>query len=143
MKMKMKHTIWKKTGAVITALALGIGCLFAVPVTAQAAEYSITPISAVLYTGSGAELFSQPDPSTVVTVLPGDMPVQITGATSNGYFQVIVNDGIYYIYGKALSAATGTTAYKLTSIDARSALVGDAATGQLIYAQNLPVRLRS
>lgn len=141
MKMKMKHTIWKKAGAVVIAFALAAGCLFAVPVTAQAAEYSITPISAVLYTGSGAELFSQPDPSTVVTVLPGDMPVQITGATSNGYFQVIVNDGIYYIYGKALSAATGTTAYKLTSIDARSALVGDAATGQLIYAQNPYERL--
>ena len=139
--MNTKNIIWKKAGAIITALSLVVGCFFAVSVTAQAAEYSITPTSAVLYTGNGAEVFTQPDPSTVVTALQGDLPIQVTGTTSNGYFQVILNNGIYYIYGKALSTAAGTTAYKLTSIDAKAALVGDATTGQIIYAQNPYERL--
>lgn len=137
----MKKKIWKMSGAVLMALTLTIGCIGVNTVTVQAAEYSVAPATAVLYTGSGAEVFAQPDPATLVTVLSGDVPLQVTGMTSNGYFQVIVNDGIFYVYGKALSAAVGTNAYKLTSIDAKAALVGDAATGQLIYAQNAYDRL--
>ncbi len=125
----MKKKIWKMSGAVLMALTLTIGCIGVNTATVQAAEYSVAPATAVLYTGSGAEVFAQPDPATLVTVLPGDVPLQVTGMTSNGYFQVIVNDGIFYVYGKALSAAVGTNAYKLTSIDAKAALVGDAATG--------------
>lgn len=137
----MKKKIWKMSGAVLVALTLTIGCIGVNTATVQAAEYSVAPATAVLYTGSGAEVFAQPDPATLVTVLPGDVPLQVTGMTSNGYFQVVVNDGIFYVYGKALSAAVGTNAYKLTSIDAKAALVGDAATGQLIYAQNAYDRL--
>ena len=139
--MNMKKRIWKRAGAVLMALALTIGCIGVNPATAKATEYSVTPAAAVLYTGSGAEVFTQPDPTTLVTVLPGDLPLQVTGMTSNGYFQVVMDGGIYYVYGKALSAAAGTNAYKLTSIDAKAALVGDAATGQLIYAQNAYDRL--
>ena len=137
----MKKKIWKMSGAVLMALTLTIGCIGVNTVTVQAAEYGVAPATAVLYTGSGAEVFAQPDPATLVTVLSGDVPLQVTGMTSNGYFQVIVNDGIFYVYGKALSAAVGTNAYKLTSIDAKATLVGDAATGQLIYAQNAYDRL--
>lgn len=137
----MKKKIWKMSGAVLMALTLTIGCIGVNTATVQAAEYSVAPATAVLYTGSGAEVFAQPDPATLVTVLPGDVPLQVTGMTSNGYFRVVVNDGIFYVYGKALSAAVGTNAYKLTSIDAKAALVGDAATGQLIYAQNAYDRL--
>ena len=103
----MKKKIWKMSGAVLMALTLTIGCIGVNTATVQAAEYSVAPATAVLYTGSGAEVFAQPDPATLVTVLPGDVPLQVTGMTSNGYFQVVVNDGIFYVYGKALSAAGG------------------------------------
>ena len=48
---------------------------------------------------------------------------------------------LFFIYGKALSASTGTQAYKLTSVDAKAALVGDAGNGELIYAQNANEKL--
>lgn len=110
-------------------------------ITAQAAETSVTPMTGVLYTGKGAEVFAQPDPSTITTVFPGDIPVQVTGVTDNGYFQVNINGAVFYMYGKALSVSTGTQAYKLTSVDAKAALVGDANSGTLIYAQNATDRL--
>lgn len=107
----------------------------------QAAEYSVVPTNAVLYTGRGAEVFAQPDPSTITAVFPGDFPVQVTGITDNGYFQVNINGAVFYVYGKALSISTGTQAYKLTSIDAKAALVGDAVSGEMIYTQNPYERL--
>lgn len=110
--------------------------VFLIGVKTQAAEYSVVPLDAVLYTGNGAELFLQPDSSTLAAVFPGDIPVQITGATDNGYFQANINGAVFYIYGKALSAGTGTQAYKLTSVDAKAALAADAVNGTMIYAQN-------
>lgn len=136
-----RYAIKKKAAALSVAVALIIGSVFGVSINTHAAEYAVTPTSAVLYTGNGAEVFAKPDPSTVVTAMPGNVPIQVTGTTSNGYFQVAINNAFYYMYNKALSVSTGTTAYKLTSIDAKSALVGDAATGQLIYAQNPYQRL--
>lgn len=136
-----RYIIRKKAAAVSVAAILIIGSVFGGSINTHAAEYAVTPTSAVLYTGNGAEVFAKPDPSTVVTAMPGNVPIQITGTTSNGYFQVAINNSLYYMYNKALSVSTGTTAYKLTSIDAKSALVGDASTGQLIYAQNPYERL--
>ena len=124
--------------------ALCIAALFAVTGTGgttlavQAAETTkpvVTPATGVLYTGAGAEIFAQPDPSTLAAVFPGDVPVQVTGMTNNGYFQILWQDAIYYVYGQALSAVTGTQACKLTYVDAKAALVGDMNTGALIYAQ--------
>lgn len=106
-----------------------------------AAEYTVQPTSGVLYTGEGAEVFQKPDVSTMVAEFPGDFPVQVTGITDNGYFQIDFNGATFYIYGKALSTNTGTRAYKLTKIDAKAALVGNADNGELIYAQNAMDRL--
>lgn len=110
-------------------------------ITAQAADYSVTPTTGVLYTGKGAEVFTKPDPGTLAAVFPGDFPVQVTGVTDNGYFEVNINGTVFYMYGKALSVSTGTQAYKLTSVDAKAALVGNADNGNLIYAQNAMDRL--
>lgn len=128
----------------IVLLAMGIALsvgLLGGGLQVCAAEYTVTPVSAILYTGSGAEVFSQPDATTLVTTLSGNLPVQVTGMTNNGYFQVVMDGDVYYMYGKALSAAVGTNAYKLTSVDAKSALVGDSDTGALIYQQNAYQRL--
>ena len=44
--------------------------LFMGGISTQAAEYTVTPVNAVLYTGNGAEVFTQPDPSTIAAVFP-------------------------------------------------------------------------
>lgn len=143
-KTEIRSTWKKRIGAFLLTVAMTVAALSGLPANVlmtEAAQYTVTPASVVLYTGSGAEVFAEPDPATLVTVLPGDVPVLVTGTTNNGYFQVVIDNAVYYMYGKALSAAVGTKAYKLTSIDAKSALVGDAVTGQLIYAQNPNERL--
>lgn len=131
--------------------ALCIAALFAITgvwepmMTVEAAPQNqqpvVTPAAGMLYTGAGAEIFAQPDPSTLVAVFPGDVPVQVTGMTDNGYFQILWQGATYYAYGQALSMSIGTQAYKLTYVDAKAALVGDLNTGALIYAQGATERL--
>lgn len=109
--------------------------------TVEAASVSITPVSAVLYSGDGAEVFSEPDTSKLLYSLPGNVPLQVTGQTTNGFFQVMIENSICYIHASALAPVTGTHAYKFNSIDAKAALVADANTGELIYAQNAMTKM--
>lgn len=106
-----------------------------------AAEAVVVPAQGVLYTGEGAEVFLMPDPTTLLTVFPANMPVQVTGYTSNGFFQIYMEGATYYVHGEALSTLLNTRAYKLTSVDAKAALVGNAGTGEMIYMQNALDRL--
>jgi hypothetical protein len=71
----------------------------------QAVEFTVTDSNAVLYSASaGVKVYSQPDTkSTVVTSLSKDVPVRVTGVTSNGWFRVSI-DGTYYIQGQDLAA---------------------------------------
>lgn len=105
-------------------------------ITGKAVDYVIAPASGILYTGQGAELFSEPDMSTVVMSLPGNVPVTVTGTTSNGFFQVIKDDQIYYMYFNALSTMKNTMAETLTYRNAKAAIMMDADTGELLYEQN-------
>ena len=132
----MKY-IKKITGSLLLAITL----VFFAGNTAWAAEYTVQPVEAVLYTGEGAEVFLEPDSSALAAIFPGDFPVQVTGMTDNGYFQIDFNGATFYIHNKALSISTGTQAYKLTSIDAKAALVGNADTGEMIFTQNAMDRL--
>ncbi len=132
----MKYIKSVKGWLLLAALVLLLGAN-----TAQAAEFTVVPANATLFTGNGAEVFIQPDPTTIAAVFPGDFPVQVTGVTDNGYFQVNISGNTFYIYGKALSMSLGTQAYQLTSVDAKAALVGDADSGNLSYEQNAYARL--
>jgi hypothetical protein len=71
----------------------------------QAVEFTVTDSNAVLYSASGSvKVYSQPDAnSTVVTTLTKNVPVRVTGVTSNGWFRVSI-DGTYYIQGADLVA---------------------------------------
>lgn len=112
------------------------GCLCLTSITSLATNYTVTPVEAVLYTGKGAELFAEPEPTTVMSVLPGDAPIQVTGMTSNGYFQVVIDGNINYIYGNALSVKKGTYAQTLTYVNAKAAIAVDGDTGNIIYEKN-------
>lgn len=140
--MKQKFLkIRKGYSRLFLALAIAFVVFVSGSMRVQAAEYTVAPFAAYMYTGDEAEIFSQPDPLTLVTIFPGDLPIQITGVTSNGYYQILVNGVTYYAHRGALSTKTGTTAYKLTSVDAKAALVADLTTGEIIYQQNMLDRL--
>ena len=103
--------------------------------TAKAAAYSVTPEYGVLLSCLGTEVFSDADPATYVTTIKSNTPVNVIGRTTNGFWQVDVNGTPYYISQQALSTSPNTTAYKLTSFDAKAALVANASNGKLIYTQ--------
>jgi hypothetical protein len=74
-----------------------------------AVEFTVAASSAVLYSASSSvKVYSQPDTSsTVVTTLTQNVPVRVTGVTSNGWFRVSI-DGTYYIQGEDLVAEPTT-----------------------------------
>jgi hypothetical protein len=83
-----------------------------------AVEFTVTESSAVLYSASSSvKVYSQPDAnSAVVTTLAKDVPVRVTGVTSNGWFRVSI-DGTYYIQGADLVADASTaTAVSTTDL---------------------------
>jgi len=69
-----------------------------------AAEYTVTDTSTVLYTAKQTSVYAEPDIQTAaIAVLDANLPVAVTGITSNGWFRVDLG-GAYYIEGNALIA---------------------------------------
>lgn len=104
MKKKILNTV---LGTLLGTLLFGM--------TAFAAEFTVTPANAVLYTTAGADLLSDADTNAVALLdMPAGLPFQVTGITSNGYFQVNLNGQTFYIIGGELvqdaNAAATTTA---------------------------------
>lgn len=83
-----------------------------------AVEFTVTESKAVLYTNGSIKVYKQPDiNSGVVTVIAQDIPVNVTGVTSNGWFQISLN-GTYYVQGDGLiSKNTGTLNAAVTGTD--------------------------
>ncbi|MBE5916834.1 MAG: D-alanyl-D-alanine carboxypeptidase [Pseudobutyrivibrio ruminis] len=128
----------------IISLAIILTLLFIGPlasITANATDYTVTAEAGVLLACNGTEVFSDADPSTFVTSLAVNTPVQVTGRTSNGFWQVNINGSTFYISNQALSVLPNTTAYRLTTFDVASALVVNASNGKLIYSQGAKDKL--
>ena len=67
-----------------------------------AVEFTVTESKAVLYSNDKTKVYKQPDVnSDVVTVIAQDIPVNVTGITSNGWFRISLN-GTYYVPGDGL-----------------------------------------
>ncbi len=138
----MKKGILKKLFNVTLAACMAASLFMGTATVSKAAEfYTVTATPGVLLTGEGAEVFSDADASTLVTTMTANQPVEVTGTTSNGFYQVKINGKVSYMYQGGLSMQAGTTAYKMTSMNAKAALVGDATTGALIYSQDALKRL--
>lgn len=91
----------------------GAALLFGVPaMDVAAAEYTVTAAEAVLYTNENTVILADADDSTVVLPeVAADLPILVTGVTSNGYFQINLDGQTFYIQGIGLSAAdTASTA---------------------------------
>lgn len=90
----------------LMAISMLLVFLFCGGITAQAEEYTISDAQMVLYTTDQAGLYVEPDLQAVpVMTLDANLPMQVTGITSNGWFRVSLN-GVYYIPGYALTDMT-------------------------------------
>ncbi len=73
---------------------------------AYAAEYTVTDANTVLYTAVQTGVYVEPDVNAAaVTVLDTNLPVAVTGITSNGWFRIDLG-GVYYVPGEALANPT-------------------------------------
>lgn len=86
-----------------------------------AENFTVTEKNAVLYTCGETKVYKAPDSSsTVVTTIAKDVPVQVTGITSNGWFRVNIN-GVFYVTGDSLGQKVkqteGTTSVSSTDIN--------------------------
>lgn len=104
----------------VIAAALTIGT------SAFAAEYSVTPVQATWYTNNQTVICSDADANTVVVpTCDSNIPVNIIGVTSNGFWQVQL-DQVYYIPGAGLSAQTNDNAVVNTAAsDANTTVVSN------------------
>lgn len=101
--------IWNR----IVGFVFGAALLFGVPaMDVAAAEYTVTAAEAVLYTNENTVILADADDSTVVLPeVAADLPILVTGVTSNGYFQINLDGQTFYIQGIGLSSAdTASTA---------------------------------
>lgn len=97
----------KKTAGILMAAAAAMSVA---EFTAQdggltqvfAVEFTVKESKAVLYSNDKTKVYKQPDLSSgVVTAIAADLPVNVTGITSNGWFQISLN-GVYYVPGDGL-----------------------------------------
>lgn len=97
------NKIWNR----MVGFAFGVALLFGVPtMDVAAAEYTVTAAEAVLYTNENTVILADADDSTVVlSEVAADLPILVTGVTSNGYFQINLDGQTFYIHGIGLSAA--------------------------------------
>lgn len=99
----------KELGRKITVLFAMLAALMAAAPSAgafqvQAAEFSVTESKAILYSNDNTKVYRTPDESSgVVTTIAGGLPVDVTGITSNGWFQISLQ-GVYYVPGYGLES---------------------------------------
>ncbi len=89
----------------IAGFWFGVALLFTAPIMeVNATEYSVTNVDAILYTNNNTVILADADDSTVVLpTVAANLPIQVTGITSNGYFQISLDGQTYFIHGIGLS----------------------------------------
>lgn len=74
-----------------------------------AVEFTVAESKAVLYSNDKTKVYKQPDlNSGVVTTIAPDLPIEVTGVTSNGWFRISL-DGTYYVPGEGLVSKNADT----------------------------------
>lgn len=102
--MKTLKTLKNTIKTVILSAAI---CVFLNTnlLSAEAAEFSVTEAAAVLYTNENTVILLDADDSTaVLSGVEVDLPIQVTGVTSNGYFRISLGGQTFYVHGTGLSA---------------------------------------
>ena len=72
----------------------------------NAAEFHVTEASAVLFTNESTVIRLDADENSTVILsgIEADLPIQVTGVTSNGYFQILLDGQTFYVHGIGLTA---------------------------------------
>lgn len=105
-------TYMKNISYAVMGVIAGLAIFVASPAkTVYADEYTVTDVSAVYYTNENTEILADADSSTVViSTVDKDLPIQVTGVTSNGYYRVVIAEQTYYIAGIGLSSESSMDA---------------------------------
>ena len=104
MKKKGKKGIIGIVASILAVMFLMGGSSFV-----NAAEVTVTTHNEVLYTTEKAVVYTLPDlQAQIVTAINANLPIEVTGITSNGWYRVSLQ-GTYYIPGYGLQAKPATT----------------------------------
>lgn len=80
-----------------------------------AAEFTVTESKAVLYSNDKTKIYQQPDfNSVVVSAVAPNLPIDVTGVTSNGWFRISLN-GTYYVPGDGLVSLNADSSRSVVS----------------------------
>lgn len=99
MRKKGKNGIGRVAAWILTGVLLvgtGSNMAYAAP------DYTVKECKTVLYSNEKTVVYAAPDlQALIVTSISSDLPVEVTGVTSNGWFRIELN-GTYYIPGYGL-----------------------------------------
>lgn len=100
----MKNSV--KKAALIMAAVVFFFSISTHSVSVNAAEFSVTEASAVLFTNEDTVIRSDADENSKVILSGAEagLPIQVTGVTSNGYFRILLDGQTYYVHGTGLNA---------------------------------------
>ncbi|MDE6054684.1 MAG: hypothetical protein K2G55_13180 [Lachnospiraceae bacterium] len=100
---------WQTIKKVLMETLLCITVLMTAPAAkalAAESEYTVTEVQAILYTNDETAIFADANLDTVVLpAVEANLPIQVTGITSNGFFQIDLSEQKFYIPGIGLSEA--------------------------------------
>lgn len=84
----------------------------------MAAEaYTVTACKAIMYTNAKTVVYAAPDlQAMIITTISPNLPVDVTGVTSNGWYQIDLK-GTYYIPGYGLEEKADTSTIKSYQAD--------------------------
>ena len=100
----MKGLRKKITGLFVLLAVLAVSADISCMPRVRAAEFTVTESKAVLYSNDNTRVYRTPDESTgAVTTIASGLPVNVTGITSNGWFQISLQ-GVYYVPGYGLES---------------------------------------
>lgn len=101
-ELRKRITVFSAMLAVLIAVMSSMAAFSTLQV--RAAEFSVTESKAVLYSNDNTKVYRTPDENSgVVTTIAAGVPVNVTGITSNGWFQISLN-GVYYVPGYGLES---------------------------------------
>jgi hypothetical protein len=94
----MKRTIYSVYVTVVLVM------FFVIPMhKVNAAEYTVTDVTEVLYTNDDTVLLADADVNaTVLGEVEADLPVKVTGVTSNGFYRIDLDGQIIFVQEDSL-----------------------------------------
>ena len=114
MRKKGKNGIAKAAAMVLAGMLLtgtANGRVYA------AQDYTVTAQKTIMYTGNNVVVYAAPDlQSQIVTSISYNLPVEVTGVTSNGWYQINLK-GTYYVQADKLKEKADDTVLKSYQAD--------------------------